>query len=213
MSLFVMGFAFHATHVNQLVAVASMMIFLLSYGCGLAPMPWTVNAEIYPVYARSVCVSIATGVNWTMNVIVSLTFLDLQENMSTYRWKDDLPIENREKEIKNHPDGVFWLYSVLTALCGIWLWFKMPETKGLTLEETIDQFDAQKPTLLGAAVACDGADDEEKEDEKEDEKEEEKKEEEENHKGREYVEQQDDESEHQGSDEDEHDDGKTNVTC
>jgi sugar porter (SP) family MFS transporter len=156
-SLFVLGFAFHTTRVNELVVVASMMTFLLSYGCGLAPMPWTVNAEIYPLYARSICVSIATGVNWTMNVIVSLTFLDLGENMSTYRWKDDLPMEDREKEIKNHPDGVFWLYSVLTALCGIWLWFKMPETKGLTLEETIDQFDAQKPFLLQNAAAGDGS--------------------------------------------------------
>jgi len=156
-SLFVLGFAFHTPHGNELVVVASMMTFLLSYGCGLAPMPWTVNAEIYPLYARSICVSIATGVNWTMNVIVSLTFLYLGENMSTYRWRDDLPMEDRDKEIKNHPDGIFWLYCVFTALCGIWLWFKMPETRGLTLEETIDQFDSQNPVLRQNAADGKGA--------------------------------------------------------
>ena len=51
-------------------------------------MPRTVNAGIYPVYARLICASIATGVNWTMDVIVSLTFLALAGNISTYRWED-----------------------------------------------------------------------------------------------------------------------------
>ena len=38
----------------------------LSYKCipGIAPVPWTVNAEIYPLWARAVCTSVATATNW-----------------------------------------------------------------------------------------------------------------------------------------------------
>ena len=84
-----------------------MFALLWLWACTNALMPRTVNAGIYPVYARLICASIATGVNWTMDVIVSLTFLALAGNMSKYRSEDDLPIEDRVKEIKNQLDGVF----------------------------------------------------------------------------------------------------------
>jgi SP family myo-inositol transporter-like MFS transporter 13 len=42
-------------------------------------MPWTINAEIYPLWARSTCNSIATSTNWFFNFLVSMTFLTLTE--------------------------------------------------------------------------------------------------------------------------------------
>ena len=45
----------------------------------MGPMPWTVNAEIYPLWARSTCNSIATSANWFFNFLVSMTFLTLTE--------------------------------------------------------------------------------------------------------------------------------------
>lgn len=51
---------------------------------GLGPMPWTINAEIYPTWARSTGTSIATAVNWIINLVVSMTFLSLLEAITTY---------------------------------------------------------------------------------------------------------------------------------
>ena len=45
----------------------------------MGPMPWTINAEIYPLWARSTCNSIATSTNWFFNFLVSMTFLTLTE--------------------------------------------------------------------------------------------------------------------------------------
>lgn len=51
---------------------------------GLGPMPWTVNSEIYPLWARSTGNACSAGVNWTFNVLVSLTFLHLAQYLTYY---------------------------------------------------------------------------------------------------------------------------------
>ena len=45
----------------------------------MGTMPWTINSEIYPLWARSAGNSIATSFNWAFNLLVSMTFLSLIE--------------------------------------------------------------------------------------------------------------------------------------
>lgn len=51
---------------------------------GMGPMPWTVNSEIYPLWARSTGNACSAGVNWIFNVLVSLTFLHVAEYLTYY---------------------------------------------------------------------------------------------------------------------------------
>lgn len=51
---------------------------------GMGPMPWTVNSEIYPLWARSTGNACSAGVNWIFNVLVSLTFLHVAEFLTYY---------------------------------------------------------------------------------------------------------------------------------
>ena len=61
--------------------VLGMCAYLFFFAPGLGPLPWTINAEIYPTWARSKANSVATAVNWSSNLFVSLTFLSIIDGL------------------------------------------------------------------------------------------------------------------------------------
>lgn len=123
-SLTALGFSFHPDVNVGWLSLVGMCTYLVAFGIGMSPMPWVVNAEIYPADVRSVANSLATTSNWIANSVVSATFLHLAEALSTHQHS---PSE--------HPDGAFWLYAVI-ALVGLALLTRfMPETRGKSLEE------------------------------------------------------------------------------
>jgi MFS family permease len=72
-------------------------------------------SEIYPLKIRGRAMSVATVVNWGMNLIVAITFLSLIQLLGT--------------------PGTFWLYAVIGILALLFVYFRVPETKGKSLEE------------------------------------------------------------------------------
>eukprot|EP01065_Artemidia_motanka_P027928 TRINITY_DN33121_c0_g1_i1.p1 TRINITY_DN33121_c0_g1~~TRINITY_DN33121_c0_g1_i1.p1 ORF type:complete len:534 (+),score=105.63 TRINITY_DN33121_c0_g1_i1:89-1690(+) len=138
-TLAILGLAFYGVpshgDTSFPLAIGAMCMYLLAFGCGMSPMPWLVNAEIYPLDVRATCIAISTCVNWVSNFVVAFTFLDLAKAVSTDR-------ENP----KDHPDGAFFIYGCIGILGWIWLFFTMPETKGLPIEEIQALFDKPRPT-------------------------------------------------------------------
>ena len=78
------------------LSVIFMIFFLLSFGKGMAGLPWTVNCENYPIKYRSMAVSISTPTNWVMNLIVCATFLSFSDRLSPHR--------------------AFWFYAIMSGL-------------------------------------------------------------------------------------------------
>lgn len=62
----------------------TISFFTFDLCTGMGPMPWTINSEIYPTWARSTGNSISTAVNWSFNLLVSMTFLTLTESITKY---------------------------------------------------------------------------------------------------------------------------------
>lgn len=102
------------------MAFASIIVYLMCFAPGMGGMPWTVNSEIYPLSVRSRAVGIATMVNWGTNLVISLTFLSLVRAVTAW--------------------GAFILYAAVAAGGWIFLFFRLPETRGKTLEEIRELF-------------------------------------------------------------------------
>lgn len=96
------------------------MLYLFFFAPGMGPMPWTINSEIYPLWARSFCYSTSTSVNWFFNLLVSLTFLSLTEVLTKY--------------------GAFYLYAGISLIGWVIFYLILPETKGKTCAEIEDCF-------------------------------------------------------------------------
>ncbi|XP_052781532.1 proton myo-inositol cotransporter-like [Mya arenaria] len=95
--------------------MVGLVLYLVTFAPGMGPMPWTINSEIYPLWCRSSAISVATFTNWIFNLLVSITFITLTENLTRL--------------------GTFLLYAGLTVLGALVLYIWLPETKGKSLEE------------------------------------------------------------------------------
>ncbi|CAH2275815.1 proton myo-inositol cotransporter [Pelobates cultripes] len=102
-------------------ALVGLVLYLMFFAPGMGPMPWTVNSEIYPLWARSTGNACSSGVNWIFNVLISLTFLHTAEYLTYY--------------------GAFFLYAGFAAVGLIFIYGCLPETKGKKLEEIESLFE------------------------------------------------------------------------
>ncbi|RLN67932.1 hypothetical protein BBJ29_004942 [Phytophthora kernoviae] len=93
--------------------------FVFSYSISWGALPWIYCSEIFPLNVRASAVSVATAANWVggalMTEVVKL-FPHLNIN------------------------GVFFLFAGLSVLCGLFIYFFCPETKGLLLEDVEELF-------------------------------------------------------------------------
>jgi SP family myo-inositol transporter-like MFS transporter 13 len=103
--------------------VASLMLYLVAFAPGLAPVPWAINSEIYPPSKRAFGNGSASVANWMSNSLISILFLRLQHLLG--------------------PGGVFWLCSAIATSGLAWVYFVLPETRGLSFAEIQNKFAAR----------------------------------------------------------------------
>ncbi|KAI3890371.1 hypothetical protein MKX03_028193 [Papaver bracteatum] len=98
-----------------LLALAALAVYMISYSLGVGTVPWIINSEIYPMKYRFVCAIMGNVVYWMAKSVVEIFFLDkLGKKISV-------------------ADMLFLLYSFSWAV-GFFIYFYIPETKGLQLE-------------------------------------------------------------------------------
>jgi len=106
--------------VVQMLAAGSTAVswFLLSsigvYAMSLAPVTWVLISEIFPNKVRSIATSIAIISLWAAYFILVFTFPILFDSLG---------------------DKTFYIYSVVCLIGCLFVYFKVKETKGKTLEE------------------------------------------------------------------------------
>lgn len=97
---------------------AAVSWFLLSsigvYAMSLAPVTWVLISEIFPNKVRGVATSIAVLSLWAAYFVLVFTFPILFDKLG---------------------DKTFYIYSVICLIGFVFVYFKVKETKGKTLEE------------------------------------------------------------------------------
>ena len=99
---------------NQISAI-SLMAYVASFAIGLGPVMWVVISEIYPLHLRAKAMTLSIFANWSCNALVSWTFPDLLAKLGA--------------------QTSFLLYAAISALCFVFIYRYIPETKGKTFEE------------------------------------------------------------------------------
>lgn len=97
------------------VAVVGLALFLIFFATGMGPLPWTVNAEIYPLWARSTGNGLGSMTCWFCNLIIAASFLPFIELIQSY--------------------GVFYVMASVALIGSVFCFLFQPETKNKPLEE------------------------------------------------------------------------------
>eukprot|EP00891_Asterochloris_glomerata_P003905 jgi/Astpho2/3905/Aster-04413 len=96
------------------MVLGSLLLYLAAFSPGVGPVPWAVNAEIYPSQVRGLASGAAATANWLANAIVSQTFLVLTQHLGG--------------------SGTFWMYTAVSLGALLWVFHSLPETNGVSCQ-------------------------------------------------------------------------------
>lgn len=97
------------------LAVLCVVLFVAAVATTLNVVVFIIPSELYPQHIRGTAMSATMFANWSMNFLVSLTFLTLLDALGG--------------------PGTFTLYAAVCALLTLFTVRRIPETRGKSLEE------------------------------------------------------------------------------
>jgi ABC-type spermidine/putrescine transport system permease subunit I len=105
---------------NASISTISVVVYFCSFVMGFGPVPNILCAEIFPTRVRGLCIAICALTFWICDIIVTYS----------------LPVMLNSVGL----GGVFGLYAVVCCIAWVFVFLKVPETKGMPLEVIIEFF-------------------------------------------------------------------------
>jgi len=106
-----------------------MLIATGAFTLGFAPLSWIITSEIFPNKVRSKGMAIACFFLYTSSFLITLFFPILSEAFtSTF----------------GNTAGIYLLFTLICLSCVIYSWYKVPETKGVSLENVEEIWKSRK---------------------------------------------------------------------
>ena len=110
-------------HWPPIFTLIPMLIGTGAFTLGLAPLSWVIVSEIFPNKIRSVAMAVVCAFLYFASFVTSQVFPMLTDWFTTNF---------------NSAAGVYLLFASICALCALFSWKMVPETKGLSLEQISD---------------------------------------------------------------------------
>lgn len=111
-------------NVDPLITIFFLCIYVGFYGFTWAPLTWVIVGEIFPLAIRGKASGTASSFNWIGAFLVGLLFPLMTASMTQ--------------------ETVFAIFGVICLIAVAFVIFKVPETKGHTLEEIERQYVKEK---------------------------------------------------------------------
>jgi len=111
---FIMGYCYQ----SGVKGLPMLLLVLAAIGCyamSLAPVTWVVISEIFPNRIRGAAMSVAVMSLWIACFVLTYTFPQLNRNLG--------------------PALTFWIYGAICLFGFVYIKYRLPETKGKTLEQ------------------------------------------------------------------------------
>lgn len=119
LSLFALGTSFAFANILgsnlKWVAVGSLITYIVCFAMSLGPIGWILVSEVFPLKIRGIAMSICTVSNFAFNFFVVGSFPILLHRIGG-AW-------------------TFWMFGAVSLFCIIFVYFFVPETKGISLEQ------------------------------------------------------------------------------
>jgi MFS family permease len=103
----------------SVLMVLSIFGYVAFFAVGMGPIPWVLISELSPVYASSSIGSSAAAMNWAMNFLIGQCFPVIFSKIQGYS---------------------FLIFAIVAIVTLIFTYFKIPETKGRSIEDITTEF-------------------------------------------------------------------------
>lgn len=97
------------------IALVAANLFVVGFGASWGPLVWVLLGEIFPSRIRGKALGVAAGAQWIANFLITVSF----PAMSAW----SLPL-------------TYGMYALFAALSFVYVAWRIPETKGMELEQT-----------------------------------------------------------------------------
>ena len=115
LSLGAVAAAFYFNYVGGMVVPVLLFIFIASHAIGQGAVIWVFISEIFPNSVRAYGQSLGCSTHWILAAIITTVFPIMATRFG--------------------PAPLFLFFAFMMVLQLLWVIFKMPETKGVSLEE------------------------------------------------------------------------------
>jgi MFS family permease len=117
-ALFVLGLLFVTDNAGRdqiAFVVTCLVVFMLFNAGGLQLMGWLTGSETYPLAVRPAGTAVQSAALWGTNLLITLTLLSLITAVGV--------------------GPTMWLYAAFNVAAWLFVWFRMPDLTGASLEE------------------------------------------------------------------------------
>lgn len=119
-SLIMVGLSFQFG-LSSTFLLVFICLFVASHAIGQGAVIWVFISEIFPNRVRSYGQSWGTGTHWVFAAIITLV--------------TPFFIDDKEGVFRNNLEVIYYFFAGMMVLQLFWALFKMPETKGISLED------------------------------------------------------------------------------